>query len=83
MELDYDALMSERLRLRPDKEQAAISRVESAYGEEYRPMIMAESSRDVATVIDEKERRDSQRLLRQKQIEQTSMRQKKVLRDER
>ena len=83
VELDYDALMSERLRLRPDKERAAISRIESAYGEEYRPTIMAESSHDVATVIDEKERRDSQRLLRQKQKEQMNWRDKKASIEER
>ena len=83
VKLDYDALMSERLRLRPDKEQAAILRVETTYGDEYRPMIMAESNRDVATVIDEKEKREMQRLLRQKQKEQTSRRQMKTLKEER
>lgn len=83
VELDYDALISERLRLRQDKEQAAISRVESAYGEEYRPMIMEESKHDVATVIDEKEKREIQRLLHQKQNKQTNRGQKKALKEER
>ena len=83
VELDYDALMIERLRLRPDKEQAAILRVETTYGEEYRPMIMAESNHDVVTVIDEKEKREIQRLLHQKQSKQTNRGQKKALREER
>ena len=52
--LGYDELMSERMRLRPDKEQSAISRLQSAYGEKYRPAIMTESSHDATTVIDEK-----------------------------
>ena len=81
VELDYDALMRERLRLRPDKEQAAISRIESAYGEEYRPMIMEESSHDVMTVIDEKEKREMQRLLREKQKEHMNRSDKKASRD--
>ena len=83
VELDYDTLMAERLKLRPDKEQAAISRVQSASGDAYRPTIMAESSHDVATVIDEKERREAQKLLHQKQNEQTIRREKKTSRDAR
>ena len=65
------------------KEQSAISRVQSVVGDAYRPTIMAESSHDVATVIDEKERREAQRLLRQKQNDQTITGEKKTSRDAR
>ena len=71
MGLVYDALMRERLKLRPNKEQSAISRVQFIFGDAYRPTIMAESSHDVVTVIDEKEK------------EQTSRRQMKASKEER
>ena len=73
-----DKDMNERLRLRPDKEQSVILRVESAYGEEYQPMIMVESNRDVVTVIDEKEKREMQKLLRRKQKDHTNRRDKET-----
>ena len=83
VELDYDALMSECLRLYPDKEQAAILRAGSAYGDEFRPTIMEESRHNVMTVIDEKERREAQRLLRQKRNAQAVREEKKTSRSER
>ena len=43
-ELDYDALMSARLELRPSKKQSAISHQQLTYGEKYQPVIKAESS---------------------------------------
>ncbi|MFR3323588.1 MAG: hypothetical protein ACLTR8_03205 [Oscillospiraceae bacterium] len=39
-EFDADELMSERLDIRPGKERSAASRVQSAYGDRYQPLMM-------------------------------------------
>ncbi len=40
--------LAARLALRPTKEQIAVSRVQTAYGEKYDPRMMADSRRDIA-----------------------------------
>ena len=50
---DADELAKTRLSLRPDRERSAASRVRSAYGEKYDPLIMSDSRRDVAALLHE------------------------------
>lgn len=50
---DADELEKTRLSLRPDRERSAASRVRSAYGEKYDPLIMSDSRRDVAALLHE------------------------------
>ncbi len=76
-EFDPDELMSERLAIRPGKERSAVSRVQSAYGDRYQPLMMYDSKRDVSELLgEETEARSIRERLRQKQQQQTQ-RQKK------
>lgn len=76
-EFDTDELMSERLAIRPGKESLAISRVQSAYGDRYQPLMMYDSKRDISEMLgEETETRSIREHLRKKQQPQTQ-RQKK------
>lgn len=71
-----DELMSERLAIRPDKERSAVSRVQSAYGDRYQPLMMYDSKRDVSDMLgEETEVQSIRKRLRQKQRQ--TQRQKK------
>lgn len=69
--------MDERLAIRPDKERSVISRVQTAYGDRYQPLMMHDSKRDVSELLgEETEARSIRERLRQEQQQQTQ-RQKK------
>ena len=70
---DVDAveLMDARLDIRPDRERSAAERVKAAYGEKYDPLMMYDSKRDVADLLNEEaEARSVRDFLRQKQQHQ-------------
>lgn len=52
-ELDTDELMEKCLDLRTDKERSAVSRVKSAYGEKYDPLLLYDSKWDVSELLNE------------------------------
>ena len=67
-EFDPDKLQDARLALRPAMERSAVDRVQSAYGNKYDPLIMYDSKRDVAVLLNEHEEKKSVReFLRQNQ----------------
>ena len=75
-EFDSDELQDARLALRPAMERSAVDRVQSAYGNNYDPLTMHDSKRDVAGMLhEETEARSIREHLRQKQ--QTRQRQNK------
>ena len=66
-EFDPDELQDARLALRPAMERSAVDRVQSAYGDKYNPLIMCDSKRDVADLLNEESKVLSVReFLRQK-----------------
>lgn len=70
VELDYDELMRERLKLRPDKEQETISRVQSAYGDQDSPLTMFDSQHEVTAMFKgEQEARSVHQMMRNSQPE--------------
>lgn len=82
---DVDAveLMDARLDIRPDRERSAAERVKAAYGEKYDPLMMYDSKRDVADLLNEEaEARSVRDFLRQKQKEQQTQQQRKPKRHE-
>ena len=50
---DPDELQDARLALRPAMERSAIDCVQSAYGDKYDPLVMRDSKRDVANLLNE------------------------------
>ena len=67
---DVDAveLMDARLDIRPDRERSAADRIKAAYGEKYDPLMMYDSKRDVADLLNEEaEARSVKEFLRRKQ----------------
>ena len=67
-EFDLDELQDARLALRPAMERSAVDRVQSAYGNNYDPLTMHDSKRDVAGMLhEETEARSIREHLRQKQ----------------
>ena len=82
---DVDAveLMDARLDIRPDRERSAAERVKAAYGEKYDPLMMYDSKRDVADLLNEEaEARSVRDFLRQKQKAQQTQQQRKPKRHE-
>ena len=74
-EFDPDELQDARLALRPAMERSAVDRVQSAYGKKYNPVMMHDSKRDVADMLNQHEEKKSvQKLLRQQQTTQLSRR---------
>lgn len=72
-----DELMSERLTIRPNKERSVTSRVQSAYGDRYKPHMMYDSKQDVSEMLgEETESRSIRERLHKKQPPQLQ-RQKK------
>ena len=75
-EFDPDELQDARLDLRPAMVRSAVDRVQSAYGNNYDPLMMHDSKRDVAGMLhEETEARSIREHLRQKQ--QTRQKQNK------
>ena len=82
---DVDAveLMDARLDVRPDRERSAADRIKAAYGEKYDPLMMYDSKRDVADLLNEEtEARSVREFLRQKQKTQQPQQQRKPKRHE-
>ena len=82
---DVDAveLMDTRLNIRPDRERSAADRIKAAYGEKYDPLMMYDSKRDVADLLNEEaEARSVREVLRQKQKTQQPQQQRKPKRHE-
>ena len=82
---DVDAveLMDARLDIRPDRERSAAERVKAAYGEKYDLLMMYDSKRDVADLLNEEaETRSVRDFLRQKQKAQQTRQQRKPKRHE-
>ena len=74
-EFDPDELQDARLALRSVMERSAVDRVQSAYGNKYDPLMMYDSKRDVADLLNRHEKKKSvQKLLRQQQTTQLSRR---------
>ena len=82
---DVDAveLMDARLDIRPDRERSAADRIKAAYGEKYDPLMMYDSKRDVADLLNEEAEAHSVReFLRQKQKLQQTQQHRKPKRHE-
>ena len=76
--MDAVELMDARLAVREEQERSVASRVKSAYGEKYDPMMMQDSKRDVANLLNEEtEARSIHERLRQKQQAQQKQNKKK------
>lgn len=76
--LDTDELTAARLALRPEKERSAVSRVQTAYGKKYNPLMMADSKRDIAKLLgEEPEARSIRDRLRERQPTQEQQIKKK------
>ena len=60
-EFDPDELQDARLALRSVMERSAVDRVQSAYGNKYDPLMMYDSKRDVAGMLNEHEEKQSVR----------------------
>lgn len=77
-EFDADELMTERLAIRPGKERSAASRVQSAYGDKYQPLMMYDSKRDISEMLGEETETRSvlERLRREQQQKQKNYRRK-------
>ena len=71
-------MITGRIAIRPAKEQSAASRVQAAYGEEYQPLTMYDSKRDISEMLgEEAETCFLREWLRQKQQRQRTQPQKK------
>ena len=82
---DVDAveLMDARLDIRPDRERSAADRIKATYGEKYDPLMIYDSKRDVANLLNEEtEARSVREFLRQKQKAQRTQQQRKPKRHE-
>lgn len=82
-DMDAVELMDARLNIRPDRERSAADRIKAAYGEKYDPLMMYDSKRDVADLLNEEaEARSVREFLRQKQKAQQAQQQRKPKRHE-
>lgn len=82
-DMDAVELMDTRLNIRPDRERSAADRIKAAYGEKYDPLMMYDSKRDVADLLNEEaEARSVRDFLRQKQKTQQPQQQRKPKRHE-
>ena len=67
-DMDAVELKDARLIIRPDRERSATDRIKAAYGEKYDPVMMHDSKRDVANLLNEETgARSVRNLLRQTQ----------------
>ena len=67
-DMDAVELKDARLNIRPDRERSAADRIKAAYGEKYDPVMMHDSKRDVANLLNEETgARSVRNLLRQTQ----------------
>ena len=81
-EFDPDELQDARLALRPAMERSVVDRVQSAYGNMYDPLIMLDSKRDVADLLNEQgEKHSVRKFLRQQQPTQTPRHRKEMQRE--
>lgn len=77
--MDAAELMDTRLTVREEKERSAVDRVKAAYGEKYDPLMMFDSKRDVANLLQEEpEVQSVHEKLQIIQKEQKSQRQRKL-----
>ena len=77
-DMDAVELLDARLNIRPDRERSAADRIKAAYGEKYDPLMMYDSKRDVADLLNEEaEARSVREFLRQKQKTQQPQQQRK------
>ena len=83
-DMDAVELKDARLIIRPDRERSATDRIKAAYGEKYDPVMMHDSKRDVANLLNEETRARSVRnLLRQTQKMQQMQQRREPKRHER
>ena len=74
--VDSAELLEQRAALQSDKIQAATSKIKSAYGEKFDPLILFDSKRDVSELLGEKTEIQSVREHLQKKQKQTAERKK-------
>ena len=83
-DMDAVELKDARLIIRPDRERSATDRIKAAYGEKYDPVMMHDSKRDVANLLNEETgARSVQNLLRQTQKMQQMQQRREPKRHER
>ena len=83
-EFDPDELQDARLDLRPAMERSVVDRVQSAYDAKYDPLMMHDSKRDVANLLNEETgARSVRNLLRQTQKMQQMQQRREPKRHER
>ena len=82
-EFDAEELMDARWELRPSMDCSTVSRIQTAYDEQYSSVTMAEARRDVSNMLDEFEEgpRSVRERLHSRQQEQTAPRKKENDRD--
>ena len=83
-DMDAVELKDARLNIRPDRERSAADRIKAAYGEKYDPVMMHDSKRDVANLLNEEVgARSVRNLLRQTQKMQQMQQRREPKRHER
>ena len=83
-DMDAVELKDARLIIRPDRERSATDRIKAAYGEKYDPVMMHDSKRDVANLLNEETgARSVRNLLRQTQKMQQMQQRREPKRHER
>ena len=83
-DMDAVELKDARLNIRPDRERSAADRIKAAYGEKYDPVMMHDSKRDVANLLNEETgARPVRNLLRQTQKMQQMQQRREPKRHER
>lgn len=83
-DMDAAELKDARLNIRPDRERSAADRIKAAYGEKYDPVMMHDSKRDVANLLNEETgARSVRNLLRQTQKMQQMQQRREPKRHER
>ena len=83
-DMDAVELKDARLIIRPDRERSAADRIKAAYGEKYDPVMMHDSKRDVANLLNEETgARSVRNLLRQTQKMQQMQQRREPKRHER
>ena len=83
-DMDAVELKDARLIIRPDRERSATDRIKAAYGEKYDPVMMHDSKRDVANLLNEETgARSVRNLLRQTQKMQQMQQRREPKRRER
>ena len=83
-DMDAVELKDARLNIRPDRERSAADRIKAAYGEKYDPVMIHDSKRDVANLLNEETgARSVRNLLRQTQKMQQMQQRREPKRHER